>query len=161
MSNRSTILTPINQSEQWQVTAYLIAISPTLREVASEKRALKLQGAASKQAVTQAKTVVLENYDDDKAKGLFDIKCAQCHETALVEDSDLDNRDAVVTLVTRMVANGLTASDDELSQIMAYVTRHFAKDKSTAVAPATAPPATSTDNSGAAEEEEEKPYGYE
>ncbi len=161
MSNRSTILTPINQSEQWQVTAYLIAISPTLREVASEKRALKLQNKASKQAVNQAKTAVLVNYDDDKAKGLFEVKCAQCHETTLVEDASLANRDNVVMLVTRMVANGLTASDEELSQIMAYVTRHFAKDKSSAATAPTAPPATSTENAGAPEEEAEKPYGYE
>ena len=84
---------------------------------------------------------------------------SQCHETTLVEDSDLDNRDAVVTLVTRMVSNGLTASDDELSQIMAYVTRHFAKNKSSAATPAQTP-ATSTDNAGTTEEAE-KPYGYE
>ena len=162
MSNRSTVLTPINQSEQWQVLAYLIAISPTLREVASEKRALKQKTIDSKQAVNQAKTAVLENYDDDKAKALFELKCAQCHEPTLVEDSELENRDSVVTLVTRMVTNGLTASDDELSQIMAYLTRNFAKSQSSAItSPATTEtPASSTDNAGTAEETE-KPYGYE
>ena len=135
MSNRSTVLTPISQSEQWQVLAYLIAISPTLREVASEKRALKQKTIDSKQAVNQAKTAVLENYDNDKAKTLFELKCAQCHEPTLVQDSELENRDSVVTLVTRMVTNGLTASDEELSQIMAYLTRNFAKSQSSAITP--------------------------
>ncbi len=151
MANRSTILTPINQSEQWQVTAYLIAISPTLREVASEKRALNLQTSASKKALTQASVAVLENYDDDQAKGLFEVKCAQCHETALIDKASLDDRDAVVTLITRMVTNGLTANDEELGQIMAYVTRHFAKTQPSRVTPAPKTPATSTDNAGTPE----------
>ena len=131
MANRSTILNPISQSEQWQAVAYLIAISPTLREVASEKRELGLQSSASQAAVSKAGISAPDNYNAANAKGLFELKCAQCHAPTLVEDTTLDTRDDAVMLVTRMVRNGLTASDDELSQIMAYLTKRFAKAGST------------------------------
>lgn len=126
MANRATALNPISESEQWSVTAYLIAISPTLREVASEQRALTLEASASRDAVRQSGNEEIADYDPALAKGLFETKCAQCHSPNLVEQSTLNSRDDVRVLVTRMVGNGLTADDAELGQIMAYLVAEFA-----------------------------------
>ncbi len=125
MATRATTLNPISESEQWSVTAYLIAISPTLREVASDRRAFGIEASASQQAVRQSGATELQDYDPIAAKNLFEAKCSQCHSPTLVERSTFASRDDVVALVTRMVSNGLTADDAELSQIMAYLTDSF------------------------------------
>ncbi len=130
MATRATTLNPISESEQWSVTAYLIAISPTLREVASDRRALGIEASASQQAVRQSGATELQDYDPIAAKNLFEAKCSQCHSPTLVERSTFASRDDVVALVTRMVSNGLTADDAELSQIIAYLTDSFAGTQS-------------------------------
>ncbi|MEE9446758.1 MAG: hypothetical protein V3V09_02295, partial [Arenicellales bacterium] len=79
MSNRSTVLNPISESEQWRVTAYLIAISPTLRETVSDKRAQLTSTRNSEMAVNQAgekMNLAKQSYDLSLAKTLFERKCA-------------------------------------------------------------------------------------
>lgn len=128
MANRSTILTPINESEQWQATAYLIAISPTLREVASDRRALKMESSSSKQAADQMGESMkqpLVNYNETEAKTLFEGKCSQCHSSALVDNTSLKSSQDVVDLVTRMVRNGLVIDDNDLTMIVTYLSQRF------------------------------------
>ncbi len=128
MANRSTTLNPINESEQWSVTAYLVAITPTLQQGVSERREETIEASASRTAVRESDVAALENYDAVAAETLFQAKCSQCHASGLVEASTLNTADDVRGLVTRMVANGLNAGDAELSQIMAYLTDTFAEE---------------------------------
>ena len=51
MAGRSDLIDPITEQQQWQVTAYLIAISPDLQQSAKLKRKQDLEAAKSKQAV--------------------------------------------------------------------------------------------------------------
>lgn len=125
MATRSTTLNPISESEQWSVTAYLIAITPTLREGVSDRRVETLEASASRQAIRQSEIAEPLNYDAVAAESLFQTKCSQCHAPSLVESTTLNSRDDVRALVTRMVGNGLTADDAELSQIMAYLADRF------------------------------------
>lgn len=130
MATRSTTLSPISESEQWSVTAYLIAISPTLREGVSDRRTESIETAASQNAVRQSGIAMPLNYDAAVAEGLFETKCSQCHSPRLIEGATLNSREDTIELMTRMVGNGLTADDAELSQIMAYLTDRFADTKS-------------------------------
>lgn len=130
MATRSTTLSPISESEQWSVTAYLIAISPTLREGVSKRRMESREAAASQDAVRQSRIAVPLNYDAAAAEGLFQTKCSQCHSPNLVEATVLNSREDSVALVTRMVGNGLTAGDAELGQIIAYLSDRFADTQS-------------------------------
>lgn len=127
MANRATALAPIDEDDQWRVTAYLIAISPTLREGVSERRVEAIQASATEEAVRQPGIAFPQDYDSEAAMKVFDAKCSQCHSTNLVEFAGLASRDDAVALVTRMVGNGLSAADTELGQIMAYLTERFAK----------------------------------
>ncbi len=126
MATRSTTLNPISESEQWSVTAYLIAISPTLREVATEQRALTVEVRASQEALRLSATRA-PDYDPDAARQVFEAKCAQCHAPTLVEQSTFNSADDIRVLVTRMVGNGLTADDGELGQIIAYLADTYAR----------------------------------
>lgn len=127
MANRSTTMNPISESEQWSVTAYLIAITPTLQQGASERREETIEASASRNAVRES-DIELASYDPAAAEALFQSKCSQCHAPSLVETSTLNTADDVRGLVTRMVGNGLNADDTELSQIMAYLTETFADE---------------------------------
>ena len=126
MANRSTTMNPISESEQWSVTAYLIAITPTLQQGVSERREETIEASASRAAVRQSETT-LANYDPVAAEAAFQTTCSQCHAANLVDTSTLNTADDVRGLVTRMVGNGLNADDAELSQIMAYLTETFAE----------------------------------
>lgn len=135
MANRSTILNPISDTEQWQVTAYLIAISPTLQRTLRMKRDLDEQAAESQQAVMsvgqamQAQGMAMTgDFDLDAARGLFETRCSQCHSPVLVEAKPPASGDDALQLVTRMVRNGLQATDMELATIVRYLTATYAKD---------------------------------
>lgn len=54
MANRSTILNPITEDDQWFVTAYLIAVSPTLQETLKEKRRMETRALESQNSLQSA-----------------------------------------------------------------------------------------------------------
>ncbi len=123
MADRTTLLNPIGQTEQWQVTAYLIAISPELQRSAQQMRAQQEAGEQSRQAAetVAAAKAEIPPYDPQLAKRLFETKCSQCHRTTLVESSPPGSAEDARSLITRMVGEGLSATEDELAQIVQYL----------------------------------------
>ncbi len=137
MADRTTMLNPLAEEEQRQVTAYLIALSPDLQRSTQQQR----QAAARrKEAVEAAAAVVAEppepsppepsppaGEDVSALQPLFEAKCSGCHKWELVDTfppaSEADARD----MVSRMVDEGLDASEEELSQIIRYLTETHAK----------------------------------
>jgi len=125
MANRATALNPINESDQWHVTAYLIAISPTLREAVSERRLTEQDAQQARTAVRQSDIGTPEAYDTAAAMEVFEAKCSQCHSPGLVQGAVLNTPEDAKSLVSRMVGNGLTADEGELSQIVAYLAETY------------------------------------
>ena len=141
MANRSTVLSPIDETEQWQVTAYLIAISPTLQQSARMRRAAGSEAAQAQTNLQQAllkidgmKTdgLAATPLDLVAAKGTFERRCSQCHSPALLAVSPPGSASAAMSLVARMVRNGLRASPEELTQIVGYLTQTYAANGPTA-----------------------------
>ncbi len=129
MADRTTTLNPIEPDEQWQVTAYLVAISPQL-----QKSARQLSDAGDRRdAARQAAQATGENqaepaaYDSVSAQQLFQAKCAQCHDAALVAAAPPASEQEARDLVTRMVEEGLEATGEEIAQIVRYLTESYAK----------------------------------
>ena len=87
-----------------------------------------MEATAARAAVREAVVGEVENFDAEAAMGVFEAKCSQCHSPSLVERSKLDTPDDAVALVTRMVRNGLTAEEEELGQIMAYLSATYASE---------------------------------
>ena len=132
MADRSTLLAPINEDQQWEATAYLIAISPELQRSAREKRERAEQEQASQRAasevVSQQEAVTpspAPTVDPEQARQLYETRCSLCHPLAVVEaappKSDADAR----VLVSRMVSNGMPATEEELVQIIDHLNRTF------------------------------------
>ncbi len=124
MAQRSTVLNPITETDQWDVTAYLIAISPTLQRTVELQRALEQRSQAAREAVIAAEDMPF-TYDAQRARQLFEAKCSQCHEPFRVAQRPPPTADAAMQLVERMVSNGLTGTEEELAQIIRYVTDTF------------------------------------
>jgi len=132
MASRATVLHPISEEEQWQVTAYLIAISPTLQRSLIQKRSLDLAVAESQMAVMEAgkraeSGAMDESFDLAAAEQLFQTRCSQCHASVLVAAKPPGTKEQAVQLVTRMVRNGLMATDQELETIIRYLSETYAK----------------------------------
>ncbi len=128
MADRTSALDPIDENEQWQVTAYLVAISPRLQQSAQQLRDAQDRRDAAKQAV-QAATDEREKpaaYDPAAAEKLFQAKCSQCHDTDLVAAAPPASDTAARDLVAQMVEEGLNVTEEEIAQIVQYLTETYA-----------------------------------
>jgi mono/diheme cytochrome c family protein len=123
MADRTTMLNPLEEEEQLQVTAYLVALSPDLRKSAQQQREAQDRHEQSMQVATGVSVRHAEPtaYDRAAAEALFENKCEQCHEATLVEDSPPADEGEARALVLWMVEEGLEATEDELAQIVKYL----------------------------------------
>ena len=125
MANRSTILNPITEDDQWFVTAYLIAVSPTLQQTLKERRRMEtraIESQVSMQSIIKLSAIDAVDYDHAAAEKLFTQKCSQCHDPSQVEQTPPATQADVIALVQRMVGNGLVANEVELGAIIRYLT---------------------------------------
>jgi cytochrome c553 len=133
MANRSTILNPITEQDQWFVTSYLIAVSPTLQETLKQRRKMEaetIKSTENMESIVKLKGIQDSKYDPIAARELFEQKCSQCHSHEQVAQSPPEDKKEVIALVQRMVGNGLTASESELNTIIQYLTLTNAKQPS-------------------------------
>jgi mono/diheme cytochrome c family protein len=129
MAARTTLSDPLTNQQQWQVTAYLVALSPQLQRSVRQLREEQERRNETKQAAAEitAGGEQPSSYDREVARQLFETKCSECHETTLVEEDPPDSEAGAQDLVTRMVEEGLTASEEELSQIVRYLVETYVK----------------------------------
>jgi mono/diheme cytochrome c family protein len=139
MGDRSTVLQPISDEDQWYVSAYLIAISPELQREVVKRRTQDLAQTQSQQAAevtlqpgngasaglpTSRPPVAI---DLTTAKKTFETRCVQCHELSDVSDSPPKTAEQTKALVARMVKNGMKAQPDEIDQIVFYLNATYVK----------------------------------
>jgi len=129
MADRTTAMDPLTEEQQWQVTGYLVAISPQLQRSVQRRGQEVLEQAESERA---AEAVVSDEaepaeYDPAAAKELYERKCSQCHKPVLVETAPPSSGEEAKELVARMVGEGLTATEDEIAQIVRYLTEVHAE----------------------------------
>ncbi|HPM81051.1 MAG TPA: FAD-dependent oxidoreductase [Candidatus Anammoximicrobium sp.] len=129
MADLTSSLTPISEDQQWQVTAYLVALSPQLQQSAQRLRdqAQRREGAQQAAESLTAEPAQAAPYDAALAKRLFETKCSECHATDEVDQAPPDSENAARDLVTRMVEEGMTADEEELAQIVRYLTDTYVK----------------------------------
>ena len=126
MAQRSTVLNPVTEDEEWAVAAYLIAITPTLQETVEQLREQQQQAGEAASAARNAAESALEiEYDPVAAEQTFESTCSQCHSPTRVEGSPPGSVEEAQALVRRMVSNGLSASEADLGQIVRYLIETF------------------------------------
>lgn len=131
MAQRSTILSPITEDEEWAIAAYLIAITPTLQQTVEQLREQQQQTSDAVAAARAASTSALEgDYDPEGARETFVATCSQCHSAERVEQSPPGSVEDAQALVRRMVGNGLTAGEEELAQVVRYLIETYVPEGS-------------------------------
>jgi mono/diheme cytochrome c family protein len=123
------VLEPFSEREQWQVTAYLIAVSPDLQKSVRLKRQQELArpSAAAGSRRAAGSQEVKASPALTAAKTAFEASCNGCHAASQVETAPPRSEGEARTLVARMVDNGLFAADKNLEQIIFYLARTYAR----------------------------------
>ncbi len=149
MAGLSTTLAPIDEVEEWQVTAYLIAISPDLVETAKRKQKETKAANKTKQALQSAiaqtsdksaptadkvdggesvELIAPQNYNAAVARSLYEKKCSLCHGLEDVENYDfVDFADAEDVLTRMTIKPGFDASEKELAFMLHLLKTEFVK----------------------------------
>ncbi len=120
MANRASIFSEFSFLERWQITAYLVAITPTLQNSMMERRK-QLESASRTAAAMKGPHESDANFDVIAAEAIFNSKCSQCHSQELPLQKQFASEAEVSSLVSRMVANGLDATAEELDAIIQYL----------------------------------------
>ncbi len=130
MADRSLLVDPIAERDQWVVSAYLIAISPQLQESAKQRREQQLATDAAREiAIEPAPETdeVAVAPDPAEAEQVFEATCSGCHEISDVAAAPPGSAEEARALVARMVENGLEAPPDDLERIVFHLTRTYAR----------------------------------
>ena len=127
MAERTTMIKPLEADEQKVVTAYLVALSPDLQRSSRQLRQEQDRRDQSKLAADalSGEQAPSAAYDRIVIRPLFDRKCSQCHKITLVETSPPEGESEARELVTRMVDEGLEATEEELAQLVWYLTQAY------------------------------------
>ena len=145
MAKLAATISPIDDLEQWQVTAYLIAISPELVQTAKSKRAELKQEDAARQSLTNvlkdeeaeqsvdapAQSVSIsepEGYNASATRTLYESKCSQCHGLDEVENYGFTDDADIEDVLTRMTEKpGFEADEAELASLLYFLKTEFVK----------------------------------
>ena len=129
MAERYSLLSPITEDEEWQVTAYLIAISPELQQSVKERRAEQREEEASQEMLThldEEPAAAETAYDAQQAQALFEERCSLCHGLDSVANAPPTTEQEARDTVARMVGYGLSAPEAELRLLIRYLAETYA-----------------------------------
>jgi mono/diheme cytochrome c family protein len=135
MGERSELLTPIGELAQWQVTAYLIALSPALQSAAALRRVEVVnedQGQASASAALGAAVLNRDTerqlINVDEARAAFEFNCSLCHELSTIAAAPPRSTVEVTELIARMVDNGLSAPARDIDAVFQHLLATYANE---------------------------------
>jgi mono/diheme cytochrome c family protein len=141
MAEKPTLQTPITQEDLAPITAYLVAITPAITTSLISKH------KDTKPAATDAGA--LSTADLEKAKGLYEEKCSECHELTNIDDHGRDSLAGWNAVVQTMIEEfDAELEDADAALIVSYLATTYGTGDQPAPAPAPEPepePATTPD----------------
>ena len=131
MADKPTLFEPFTDTQQWQVTAYLVAITPDLQRSQKQLRTDEQAKEQRKQDMLSKSAgdlqVALQAVDPAKAKEAFQEECSQCHELSDVDEAPPKNDKEIDQLMERMIENGLETEPQVIRAIKWYLDAHYIK----------------------------------
>ena len=148
MATKPALFSPIDDSEQWQVTAYLIAITPELQQSVKRVREMEKAKAEARKAAasppasgdspapgdattdTPPPQPAVPKVDPKQAKTAFEDECSQCHELSDVHDNPPKSHKETDELILRMIEdNEFEADKPTIELIRWYMNAHYVDKK--------------------------------
>ena len=135
MADKPALFDPITAEQQWQVTAYLVAITPDLQKSLKQIRSMENEKKVALQASAKQSVMLkddgggsgmsAETIDQTKATETFMDVCSQCHELEDVYNSPPETAADIDPLMERMIENGWEAEEDEIRIVKWYLLKRF------------------------------------
>lgn len=126
MADKPALFAPMTTLEQYQVTAYLIAITPDLQRAAKRKRDEQTARLAAVGAPAVAPPSGGPAVDLVVARRVYTEQCGQCHDLSDVDARPPKTHAESRALVERMITeNDATLSAEQVEQITAYLNARF------------------------------------
>jgi mono/diheme cytochrome c family protein len=147
MSEKPALFAPMTEQEMFEVTAYLVAITPDLQKATKQKReeeiardeamdeAMQEEVAAAQPAppapatpapAPPAPTAAKPSVDMAKAKRVYEDVCAQCHDLSDVDAAPPKTAAQSRAMITRMIKeNDAEISKEQIKLIAAWLDAHF------------------------------------
>lgn len=119
----------LSSPEQWQVTAYLIAISPKLQAAVKPKPTAPGVRAAMREMDADGGAPEPSTFKVEEVKPRFEAMCTGCHELSDIEGHVWKDEAEVKKIMERMIDNGLEAKPEEIAALSWYLREQYAKKK--------------------------------
>lgn len=131
MAEKPTFSEPLSEAEQWEVTAYLIAIA---NDVNASDLAQHAETAERRVTAIAVATKRGSNFGADRV--LYEKVCAECHPLADIEAHPPRSAEEVAAVIERMIVdNGLVASKEEIELIYGFMVNLYVDDAAAEKAP--------------------------
>ena len=123
MADKPALFAPLDDREMWEVTGYLVAITPDLQRAAKRKREDVVARDAVRTAVPGTSDAAV---DLERARAVYTETCSQCHDLTDVDAKPPRTEVEVRTLIKRMVEeNEATFTPEQIQMSAAYMMAHF------------------------------------
>ncbi len=147
MASKPALFDPITLDEQWQVTSYLVAITPDLKEsvkqiraAAQKQNALEVAAASAQPAegpidldaltaIPMSASLTGVDVDPAQAQALYEDVCSQCHELSDVTSNPPTTDEEIDEVVQRMIENDMEAEIREIAVIKWHMRKTFVDQK--------------------------------
>jgi cytochrome c5 len=137
MAEKPTFSEPLTQLEQWEVTAYLIAIA---NDVSASDIAQHEETATRRATAIAVATKRGSNFGADRV--LYEKICSECHPLADIEAHAPRSAEEVAAVIERMIVeNGMIASKEEIELVYGFMVGLYVADAGTAAPMLTGPQA--------------------
>lgn len=124
MADKPALFAPLDDREMWEVTGYLIAITPDLQRAAKRKRGQVVARDAAR--VVAPAPASVSGVDMARAQVVYTEACSQCHDLTDIDAKPPRSEAEVQSLIRRMVdENEATFTPDQIQMSAAYMTSHF------------------------------------
>ena len=131
MSDKPVFGDAISEKEQWQTTAYLIAISPRLQSAVKPRSAAAgIKAAMNETTDGDAGAPEAHTFKLEEVKPKFDTMCTGCHELDDIDKHVWKDEAEVKKIMERMIDNGLEAKPEDIAALSWYLREAYAKKKS-------------------------------
>ena len=149
MAIKPVIGEPISEEEQWEVSTYLIAITPDIQNSVKQQRKQKMQANSAQLALKSATisepavpedpvadapqdsgAAVIQipdaaSYDPDAAQALYEDACSQCHPLDDIDNAPPISAEETQEIIARMIENGLFLLEEEIETIARYMNETY------------------------------------
>ncbi len=129
MAKKPTFSEPLTQAEQWEVTAYLIAIANDMSASTLAKHEEKATRRATSIAIATKRG---SNFGAGRVA--YEKMCSECHALADIEANPPRSAEEIAAVIERMIVdNGLVASKEEVDIVASFMMGLYVADGSDAV----------------------------